>query len=183
MAGDQRRRLREVRGNAYCVVFAVTFVSIAKQRRPRGEGVSGLSPDISPSEKDWPHHAILINRCSHDRIEESLHPRDESGLLDPARSQELPLVFGVVVVVVVMMVIIVVMMVMVIIVVMMVMMIFVVMMVIVSEFHVWVCSTLVMVTRSSAIRKSAAALGMGSSNSPNDCALERAVSVGGTVVA
>ena len=54
-----------------------------------------------------------------------------------------------VVVVVVMMVIIVVMMVMVIIVmmVMMVMMIFVVMMVIVSEFHVWVCSSLVMVTR------------------------------------
>jgi hypothetical protein len=51
------------------------------------------------------------------------------------------------VVVVVMMVIIVVMMVMVIIVVMMVMMIFVVMMVIVSEFHVWVCSSLVMVTR------------------------------------
>ena len=49
----------------------------------------------------------------------------------------------------VMMVIIVVMMVMVmvIIVVMMVMMIFVVMMVIVSEFHVWVCSSLVMVTR------------------------------------
>ena len=49
-----------------------------------------------------------------------------------------------------MMVIIVVMMVMVIIVVMMVMMvmmIFVVMMVIVSEFHVWVCSSLVMVTR------------------------------------
>ena len=36
---------------------------------------------------------------------------------------------------------------MVIIVVMMVMMIFVVMMVIVSEFHVWVCSSLVMATR------------------------------------
>ena len=57
-----------------------------------------------------------------------------------------PLVFGVVVVVVVV-VIIVVMMVMVIIVLMMVMVIFVVMMVIVSEFHVWVGSSLVMVTR------------------------------------
>ena len=60
----------------------------------------------------------------------------------------MPLVFGVVVVVVVV-VVIVVMMVMVIIVLMMVMVmvIFVVMMVIVSEFHVWVGSSLVMVTR------------------------------------
>ena len=64
----------------------------------------------------------------------------------PGWTTELPLVFGVVVVVVVVM-IIVVMMVMVIIVVMMVMMIMVVMMVIVSEFHIWVCSSLIMVTR------------------------------------
>jgi hypothetical protein len=26
--------------------------------------VNGLSPDLGPSEKDWPHHAILIDRCS-----------------------------------------------------------------------------------------------------------------------
>ena len=55
------------------------------------------------------------------------------------------------------------MMVMVIIVVMMVMvmMVMVVMMVIVSEFHVWVGSSLVMATRRVVIRKSAAALAMG----------------------